>query len=216
MSCMSKNEIALRVQMHAEKQELRNRIQRDPQLKKDFDLLIEKTGWQPHQLITGLCLDCNLMSADRQTLLRNEKLEWWPISEDTLRRNIKNIRRIAGQIQAINQTKGLSPTRNRSVGDNFVGLPEMLSSYAEELERIVNISAHYWKRKRSLIPGIVLLTRENSLYERVRSSTGQYHQTRLLRLLNLTREIRGYQNISQRAFTIWLNRFEKQRKKEEC
>lgn len=214
MSRMSKNEIALRAQMHAEKQELRNRIQRDPQLKKDFDLLIEKTGWQPHQLITGLCLDCNLMSADRQTLLCNEKKEWWPISEDTLRRNIKNIRRIAGQIQAINQTKGFSPTRNKSVEGNFVGLPEMLSSYAEELERIVNISAHYWKRKRSRIPDIVLLTRENSLYERVRSSTGQYHQTRLLRLLNLTREIRGYQRISQRAFAIWLNRFEKQRKKE--
>jgi len=166
--------------------------------------------------VTGLWLDCNLKSADRQTLLRDEKRELWPISEDELRRNIKNIRRMARQIQAINRTKDLSPTRNKNVGDNFVGLPELLSSYAEELERRVNICALYWKQKRSHIPGIVLLTKENSLYERVRSSAGRYHQTRLLRLVNMTREIMGYRRISQRAFTMWLNRFEKQRKKERC
>jgi len=182
-------------------------------LKEDFDFLVEKTGLQPHQLITGLWLDCNLMSADSQTLLRNEKREPWPISEDTLRRDIKNIRRMARQIQAINQTKDLLPTRDKNTGHSFVALPEMLRLYAGELERGVNIWGPYWKRKRSHIPGTVALTREHSLYERIRSSSGQYHQTRLLRLVNVMREIMGYRRISQRAFTIWLNRFEKRRKK---
>jgi hypothetical protein len=61
------------------KEELRKRIERDPQLKKDFDFLIAKTGLTPEQLLTGLRLDCNLMKADRQTLLSNEKKEMWPI-----------------------------------------------------------------------------------------------------------------------------------------
>jgi hypothetical protein len=207
----SKRDTALRKEMLAQKEELRKRIECDLQLKKDFAFLIEKTGLQPQQLITGLWLDCNLKSADRQTLLRNQKMELWPISEDTLRRDIKNIRRMARQIQAINQTKDLSPTRDQNIGHNFVALPEMLRLYARELERRVNIWALYWKQKRSRIPGIVLLTREHSVYERVRSSAGQYHQARLLRLLNVAREILGHRRISQRAFTMWLNRFEKQR-----
>jgi hypothetical protein len=198
--------------MHGEKDELRKRIEGVPQLKKDFDFFIEKTRLLPHQLITGLWLDCNLMHADRQTLHRNEKKELWPISEDTLLRNIKNISRMARQIHAINQTKDLSPTLNHKVGENFVELPETLRLYALELERRVNLRAVYWERKRSRIPSVVDLTRENSLYERIRS-TGGYYQTRLCRLVNVAREIRGYSRISQRAFKIWLNRFEKRRKK---
>jgi hypothetical protein len=87
------------------KEELRKRIERDPQLKKDFDFLIANTGLMPEQLLTGLRLDCNLMKADRQTLLSNEKKEMWPISRDTLKRNIKNIRRAARQIETTNQTE---------------------------------------------------------------------------------------------------------------
>jgi len=194
-------------------EELRKRIEGDPQLKEDCYFLVAKSGLQPHQLITGLWLDCNLMSADSQTLLRNENMDLWPISEDTLRRDIKNIRRVARQVHAINQTKDLSPTHAENMGKSFAGLPQMLRLYAEELERRVNIWAPYWKGKKSHIPGIVALTRERSLYERIRSSSGQYHQTRLLRLVNVAREIMGYRRISQRAFTIWLNRFEKRRKK---
>jgi hypothetical protein len=41
-----------------------------------------ETGWQQGQLIYGLWMDCNLMSADSQTLVRNEKKEVRPISED--------------------------------------------------------------------------------------------------------------------------------------
>ena len=73
------------------KKKLRKQIEGNPQLKKDFDFLIEKTRLRPPQLITGLWQDCNLMHAERQTLLRNEKRELWPISEDTLRRETSRI-----------------------------------------------------------------------------------------------------------------------------
>jgi len=193
------------------KEELRKRIEREPQLKKDFDFLVAKTGLTPEQLLTGLRLDCNLMKADRQTLLSKERAELWPISEATLRRTVKNIRRAAGQIEATNETE-FSPALPKNIGRNFTGLPETLRSYAGEVERRVNIWAAYWKRKKSRIPTLVALTRQHSLYERIRSSTGGYHQVRLLRLVNAAREVEGLPKIEQRAFTIWLNRFEKRRK----
>jgi len=211
MSGPSKTERTLQAQMRAQKEEFRKRTERDPQLRKDFDFLIEKTGLQPHQLVTGLWLDCNLMRADRQTLLRNAKKEAWPIDEDTRRRNITNIRRVAGQIRVINQTE-FSPFRTISIGDQFAGLPEILRSYAKELERKVEIWSPYWQRKRSRIPTWVELTRQNSLYERIRSSAERYHQTRLLRLVNVMREIMDYRRIEPRAFAIWLNRVENRRK----
>jgi len=200
--------------IRAQKEELRKRIERDPQLKKDFDLLIAKTGLRPDQLLTGLWLDCNMMKADRQTLLKKGKQELWPISEDTLRRTIKNIRRAAGQIEATNETE-FSPALTKNIGHNFAGLPKTLRSYARELERKVNIWAPYWKRKKSRIPTLVAMTRQHSLYERIRSSTGGYHQIRLLRLVNAAREVEGFRKIEPRAFTMWLNRFEKRRKEHE-
>ncbi|GEM_PF-6654207 len=192
------------------KEELRKRIERDPQLKKDFDFLIARTGLTPEQLLAGLRLDCNLMKADRQTLLRNENREMWPISQDTLRRNIKNICRTARQIERTNETE-FSPD-SINFGFNVIKLPEILRSYAREVERKVNIRAPYWERKKSRIPTMVALTRQHSLYERIRSSTGGYHQVRLWRLVNAAREIEGLPKMEQRAFTIWLNKFEKRRK----
>src|SRR5438309_606950 len=114
----TKNEIALVAEMRAQKQELRRRIERDPHLRKDFNFLIDKTRLQPQQLITGLWLDCNLMKADRQTLLGNDKKELWPISEDTVRRTIKNVRRVIDQIRIVNPTD-FSPSQNRNVSDTF-------------------------------------------------------------------------------------------------
>jgi hypothetical protein len=198
----TKTEAAIRTQ----KEELRKRIDHDPQLKKDFDFLIVKTGLQPNQLLTGLWLDCNLMKADRQTLLSKGREELWPISEDRLKRTIKNIRRAAGQIETTNETR-FSPALTKNIGENFAGLPEVLRSYARELERKVNIWAPYWKRKKSRIPTLVALTRQHSLYERIRSSAGRYHQIRLLRLVNTAREVEGFHKIELRAFTMWLNRF---------
>jgi hypothetical protein len=206
----TKTETAIR----AQKEELRKRIEQDPQLKKDFDFLIAKTGLQAKQLLTGLWLDCNMMKADRQTLLSKARQELWPISEDTLRRTVDNIRRAASQMETTNQTE-FSPILTNSIGHNFAGLPETLRSYARELERKVNIWAPYWKRKKSRIPTLVALTRQHSLYERIRSSTGGYHQIRLLRLVNAAREVEGFRKIEPRAFTMWLNRFEKRRKEHE-
>jgi hypothetical protein len=109
------------------KEELRKRIERDPQLKKDFDFLILKTGLTPEQLLAGLRLDCNLMKADRQTLLRNENKEMWPISQDTLKRNIKNIRSAARQIETTNETE-FSPALTKNIRFDVVMLPEILRS----------------------------------------------------------------------------------------
>ena len=203
----TKTETAIR----AQKEELRKRIEHDPQLKKDFDFLIAESGLQPHQLLTGLWSDCNMMKADPQTLLSKARQELWPISEDTLRRTIKNIRRAAVQIETTNETE-FSPALAKNIGDNFAGLPETLRSYARELERRVNIWAPYWKRKKSRIPTFVALARQHSLYERIRSSTGGYHQIRLLRLVNAAREVEGLRKIELRAFAIWLNRVEKRRR----
>jgi hypothetical protein len=130
---------------------------------------------------------------------------------DTLKSNIKNIRRAARQIETTNKTE-FSPALTKNIGFNVVKLPENLRSYAGEVERKVNIWAAYWKRKKSRIPTLVARTRQHSLYERIRSSTGGYHQVRLLRLVNAAREVEGLPKIEQRAFTIWLNRFEKRRK----
>jgi hypothetical protein len=198
-------------QIRAQKEELRKRIERDRQSRRDFDYLIEKTGLLPHQLLTGLNLGCNMMKADQQSLLSINKKEMWPISEDDLRRTVKNIRRLAGQIEATDKTD-FSPLRTKKIADNLVGLPKILRAYATELQRKVDIWAAYWKRKKSRLPTLVALTRRHSLYERIRSSTGGYHQVRLLRLVNTAREVEGLPQIEQRAFTIWLNRLEKRRK----
>jgi len=197
--------------IHAQKEELRKRIEHDPKLTKDFDFLIAKTGLQPIQLLTGLSLDCNLMKADQQTLLRQTRKELWPIDEDTLKRIVKNIRSTARQIQTTNETKFL-PALTKNIEGDFAGLPKALQSYAAELERIVNIWAPYSKSTKSGIPDVVSRTRKHSLYERIRSSSGGYHQTRLLRLVNAARKVAGYRTIEPRAFTIWLNRFEKRRR----
>jgi len=193
------------------KEELRKRIERDPQLKEDFDFLVAKTGLTPEQFLTGLRLDCNLMNADRQTLLSKERAELWPISEDTLRSTVKHIHRAAGQIEATNKTV-FSPALPKNFETDFARLPETLRSYARELERKVDIWAPYSKRKKSRIAASVAMTRQHSLYERIRSSTGGYHQVRLLRLVNAAREVEGLPQIEQRAFTIWLNRLETRRK----
>jgi hypothetical protein len=214
MTRLRTTEIDIPAQIRAQKEELRKRIERDRQSKKDFDFLVEKTGLLPHQLLTGLSLDCNMMKADQQSLLSINKKEMWPISEDDLRRTVKNIRRIARQIEATDKTD-FSPLRTKKIADNFVGLPKILRAYATELQRKVDIWVPYWERKRSRIPGLVALTRQNSVYERIRSSAGRYHQTRLLRLLNVARDVEGYPKIRQRAFTAWLNRFEKRRKQYE-
>ena len=202
--------ISVPAQIRAQKEELGRRIERSSQLRKDFDFLVVKSGLTPRQLITGLWLDCNMMKAGWQTLISSEKKEIWPISRDDLRRTIKNIKNVARQIEAVSKTD-FSPHPTISLGDKFAGLPEALRAYATELQQKLDIWDPYWQRKRARIPSFVALTRQNSVYERIRSSAGSYHQTHLLRLLNVAREVKGYRKNGQRAFVTWLNRFEKKR-----
>ena len=54
------------------KEELRKRIERDPQLKKDFDFLIAKTGLTPEQLLTGLRLDCKIIWSSQASPLNGQ------------------------------------------------------------------------------------------------------------------------------------------------
>jgi hypothetical protein len=194
-----------------QKEELRKRIERDPQLKKDFDFLITTTGLRPNQLLTGLWFDCNLMKAHRQALISIENNEIWSISEDTLQRDIKNIVRLAREIERINQTD-FSPVRTPNSAPEFDDLPESLRSFAGEVARKVDIMSRYLKGKKSRIPNLIALTREHSLYELIRSSAGGYHQVRLLRLVNEARKVKGLSEIKLQAFTMWINRFEKRRK----
>lgn len=197
-------------QIRREKEQLRKRIEHDPQLKKDFEFLINKTGLTSRQLLTGLWLDCNMMKADRQTLLNKAKQEIWTISEDSLRRTIKRIGRVAREVAAADRTNFL-PLGTEKLGDNFADLPEMLHAYSIELQRRVDVWASHWQGKRARIPGLVFSTRQNSVYERIRSSAGSYHQTRLLRLLNVARDLKGYPRVPKPAFTTWLNRLKKKR-----
>jgi hypothetical protein len=190
-------------QIRAQKEELRRRIERSPRLKKDFDFLVVKSHLTPRQLITGLWLDCNMMKAGWQALISSEKSEIWPISRDDLRRLIKNTKSVARRIEAVSKTD-FSPLPTITLGDKVVGLPEVLRAYATELQRKLDIWDPYWQRKRARIPCFVALTRQNSVYERIRSSAGSYHQTRLLRLLNVAREVKDYRKIGQRAFITWL------------
>ena len=201
--------------IRSKKEALRKHIEHDPQLTKDFNFFIAKTGLRPRELLTGLWLDCNLMKSDQQTLLQQAREELWPIDEDTLKRTIKGLFRTARQVETTSKTI-FSPALTANIGEQFSSLPEILRAYATELERKVNIWAPYWRRKKSRIPTWVTATRQNSLYERIRSSAGKYHQTRLLRLVNAAREVAGVRTIEPHAFAIWLNRLEKRRKSCQC
>jgi len=192
-----------------QKQQLRLRIENNRQLKNDFDFLVEKTGLLPRQLLTGLWMDCNMMMADSQRLLKMEKREIWPISEGTIRGIIKSIRKLAPQIDTTDKTK-LSPLHHPNIGNKFVGLADTLRAYGTELERRADIWAPYWERKRLRIPEQVVLTRQHSVFERIRVSAGSYHQTHLFRLITAARHVYGYPRITERAFKVWLNRLRKQ------
>jgi hypothetical protein len=97
------------------KEELRKHIDRDPRVKKDFDFLTAEAGLTPEQFLTGLRLDCNLMKADRQTLLGKERRKMWPISLDMLKKNINNIRIAARQLERTNGTE-FSPDLSNNIG----------------------------------------------------------------------------------------------------
>jgi len=203
---------------------LRRRIADDPGLQRDFNFLVECTHWPEEKLLSFLFWDCNMMSADVRSVIARRRREAWPVEESTLRRAINRIFKIAEQIQKINGTD-LSPTRTIFFSDQdgepltaretkqrraiFENLPEILRTYASELQRKAWLEVAFWRREKPNMELIVQMSRMNSLYEHIRSATGGYHQHRLHRLVNAARVDQGLPTITQRAFTVWLNRLKK-------
>jgi hypothetical protein len=205
---------------------LRDRIASDLLLQRDFDYLVNRTGWSEEALLSRLFWDCNMMSADARSLLAREKRQTWPIGQSEFHKAIENIREIAHRIEQINQTE-LSPARTVFFYDGegvmvtrqeakrtqnlYLAIPDTLRAYGMELKRKVSIHVSFWRHHALQMPSLVQMVREHSLYEKIRSTTGGYHQTRLHRLVNAARIDQGLPPIEQRAFTIWLNRLKKRR-----
>lgn len=206
------------------KDRLRQRIVQDAALERDFEFLLEKTGWREEMLLSFLFWDCNMSAASPQAVLARDKHEHWPIDEVGLRHVVRDLLQVAKQVDRVNQTD-FSPTRTalfynergellpQREADRLRGvaneLPEILQFYASDLRRKISLSAAHWRRHKPRVAFLVDMTRRNSLYEHIRARTGRYHQTRLCRLVNAARLDQGLPAIEQRAFTIWLNRLKK-------
>ena len=210
----------------AQEAELRRRIRRDPQLAEDFDFLVRKTGWRLHRLLQLLYWDSNMMHADPQTVLGGAKRDAWPIDRKTLKAILRDISALAEQVEQVNKTE-FSPARSLILQNGaglrilrkeekyllktFGDLPGILRFYCGELKRKLKITDNFWPRQKERWKSIVDLTRRNSLYEGIRSATpdDKYHATRLLRLVNASREVQGLPPVEFRAFIVWLNRLRK-------
>lgn len=215
---------ALSRQIKGAKQQLRYCVTNDPQLKRDFDFLIGKTGWRSELFLARLFWDKNIMHADPRAVLARMKSEDWPVARGDLERIVKDAHALAKQIERVNETEfspartlilrdgfgeRLSPRKERELQHSFATLPEILRLYAGELRRKVLITAGFSRRVAEDRAAIVKDVRKTSLFELVRSATGQYHATRLLRLVNAARKVCDLPPIEQRAFIVWLNRLRK-------
>ena len=201
----------------AGEKELRRRINTDAQLADDFEFLVKKTGWQPNLLLKRLYWDSNIIHADRQTILREAEAEAFPVDPDTLKAIRRTIPALADQIERVNQTE-LSPARtiilrNEKGGElslldakrlrwAFSSLPEILNFYLGELYRKVSINTNLWPEEKEDLLSIIDETRLTSLYECIRlaDSKDQYNSVRLLRLVNVSREVQGLPPVKWRAF----------------
>ena len=216
--------LAFTARIKRDKQRLRRCIADDPQLTRDFDLLIGKTGWHSEFLLARLFWDKNIMHADPRAVLAQMKREDWPIAMEDLEKIVKGAHALAEQIERVNETdfspartlilrdkfgERLRPRKERELQDSFASLPEILRIYAGELRRKVLITAGYSRRNAEDRATMVKDMRKTSLFELVRSATGQYHATRLLRLVNAARKVCDLPAIEQRAFIVWLNRLRK-------
>jgi len=166
------------------------------------------------------------MHADRQTILREARAEAWPIDPKTLTAILGKISTLADQIERVNRTE-LSPARTiilrskkgvelsfhdaKHLRSALRSLPDVLRFYGDELDRKVSINRHCFQEEEQDLSSIVDLTRQNSLYERIRlaDSRGQYHSKRLYRLVTASRKLQGFPPIKLRAFEKWLNELKK-------
>ena len=212
----------------ADKAELRKLIANDPQLVKDFEFFTTKLGWDPEGLLQHLYWDCNMVRATQQTILANEKRTTWPLSQKALENLCEDISALAIRLEKLNETD-FSPARTvilrtaegvplpreqeRYLLTAFQKLPEILGFYNRELRRKVLNTAQFWTRHQDSWKSIIESTRGNSLYEKIRARSGQYHAVRLHRLVNTAREAQALPRLEPRAFMIWLNRFRARREK---
>lgn len=210
----------------AQESGMKQQIDADVQLTKDFEFLVKETGIAREALLNGLCWDCDMMHADPQTIVSRKKQEMWPIDEQSLRKILRTISAAAKQIEKVNSTT-LSPgqadvlldssgapferRKERSLLIEFARLPEILRIYHSELKRGVDEATELWPRQSARTRHLVEHARENSLYERIRlaSPENKYHANRLHRLVNAAREVQGLKGISRRSFIVWLNKTRK-------
>jgi hypothetical protein len=202
---------------------LRSRIGARPQLSKDFAFFMQETGWSREDLLWDLFHDADIMHIDAR--IQHKNREGRPISRKTFETILTDLRKLAERIERVNATD-LSPARMgiRCNGRGgrlrpndehyflkaFRYLPAILAFYCQSLDTNIRTADDNWaaNQNKSWRP-IVALTREHSLYEKIRKKTGQYHTDRLYRLVGVAREIQGLPPIKHRAFEIWLNRLKK-------
>ena len=207
----------------AQKVEFKARIDANVQLKKDFEFLVNKTGWNPGKLLHRLYWDSNMMHADTQTVVKNAKNYTWPVERKMLEAIHKSIFRLAEQLEQVNKTS-ISPARKvilrNSKGirlsrkdemyllDAFDWLPEILRFYGGELKRDFDRNCVFWEREKVRWRYLVDAARRDSLYEEIRLAApdNKYYATRLLRLVNTSRAVQKLPPIEERAFIVWLNR----------
>ena len=81
-------------------------------------------------------------------------------------------------------------------------MPEILNFYLGELYRKVSINTNLWPEEKEDLLSIIDETRLTSLYECIRlaDSKDQYNSVRLLRLVNVSREVQGLPPVKWRAF----------------
>ena len=205
----------------ADKAELRKLIANDSKLVKDFEFFLKKLCWGPEGLLQHLYWDCNMMRATQQTIIAEEKKSNWPIDRKTLEDLCADTSALALRLEDLDKTD-FSPARTvilrtadgvplpreheKYLLRAFRDLPEILGFYSWELRRKILYAAHFWSEDAQSWKSIIELTRENSLYENIRTRAGHYHAVRLHRLVNAARKAQGLAPLELRAFTIWLNR----------
>jgi hypothetical protein len=224
---VTKNPGTLKIK--ADKSELRKLVANTPQLVKDFEFFTKKLGWDPEGLLQYLYWDCNMMHASQQQLLAREKRSTWPIERESLEGLCDDIAALIRKLEALNNTD-FSPARTvilrttngvplpreqqRFLSNTFRRLPEILGFYSRELRRKVQDTGRFWSRHKERWRSMTGITRQESLYEKIRAKASKYHADRLLRLVNAARKVQGLEPLKSRAFVIWLNRLRARQEKE--
>ena len=198
----------------------------DAKLTKDFEYLVKKTGWLPGKLLHLLYWDANMMHADAQTVVRKARDRAWPIDRKRVEAILKNVARLSEQLELIEKTEfsparkvilrnsegsRLSPKDESFLLKAFGVLPNILRSYRGELKRNFNITSVFWEREKQRWKYLVDHARRNSLYEEIRlaNPANTYNANRLLRLVNVSRDVQKLPQLAHRAFVVWLNKLKK-------